>query len=101
MCKYMCVLSYVCAGKDKCKNHRKTSQIGQNRHENRKVQEKPKLKQSNKSKSGQFKSIQFKAITNNQSQVQNHKSKGLFCKAYQDRGTYIAKRPKNIQDFKV
>ena len=50
----MCVLSHMCAGKDKCKNHGKTSKTGQNRHENRKGREKPEKKM------GIFKSSQRK-----------------------------------------
>ena len=46
----MCVLSNVCAGKDNCKNHGKTSQTGQNRHENRKGREKPERRRKVKVK---------------------------------------------------
>ena len=68
--KNMCVLSFMCAGKDKSKNHGKTSKNGQDRHENRKGREKPdkaeKVKTKKRSKVNK---------TRNQSRLKNNKSR--------------------------
>ena len=83
----MCVLSHMCAGKDECKNHGKTSKTGQNRHENRKGREKPEKE------TGIFNSSQIKSKEGQKSKLKfNQKSKGQMCKDYQ------ISRAKSVKD---
>ena len=90
----MCVLSIMCAGKDECKNHGKTSKNGQNRHENRKSREKPEAESSIiKFKANKFEkrsSIKVRA----KFQVKDH-----GCQEKYPRGAKIAKFPKYFQDL--